>query len=137
MNDGTEKPAHLLPYGASRLAPRIDLVDVAAEIARADEAIARVTHAELALIAEQMAALRARAERILEEARASVDLHRARCSFVRRPGHTYHLYRRPPDELYFSMLGPDDWSGKPPHAHLGRYRLEADLRWTKLEEPGG
>ena len=58
------------------------------------------------------------------------DLHRARCSFKKIPGKLYHLYGRPNGERYFSMLSPADWGGTSPHAFLGSYRLEADMRFT-------
>lgn len=117
----------------SRLSARIELVDVAAEIARADEAIATATNARLEVIAEQIRALQDKARAILDEARESAELHRARCSFVRRPGRVYHLYQRPDGELYFSLLAPAEWNGAPPHPFRGSYRLEPDLRWTRVD----
>ena len=54
MSDSDDRPSHALsPYPTSRLAPAFSLVDVASEIARADETIARVTEARLEVIARQ------------------------------------------------------------------------------------
>lgn len=111
-------------------------MDVAHEIARADETIARVTEARLEVIARQMQTLREEAERILARAREDAELHRARCTFVRRPGHVYHLYCRDAGELYFSLLSPEDWGGKAPHAFVGSYRLETDMSFTRTGGPG-
>ncbi len=124
--------SRLAAYPTSRLSARIDLVDVAAEIARADETIASVTNARLEVVAKQIRALQEEAQRILEDARSSAELHRARCDFVRRPGRVYHLYRRQDGERYFSLLAPADWGGRPPHAFEGSYRLEPDMRWTAV-----
>lgn len=121
-----------MPYPTSRLAPRFELVDTALEIARADEALASVTNARLEVVAEQIRVLQARARAILDEARESAELHRARCSFVRRPGETYHLYERPSGELYFSLLSPTEWGARCPHRFAGSFRLEPDMRWTRL-----
>lgn len=129
----TSNPGRLASYPTSRLSARIDLVDVAAEIARADESIATTTNARLEVIAEQIRALQEKARQILDEARESVELHRARCNFVRRPGRIYHLYQRADGELYFSLLAPSDWNGTPPHPFRGSYRLESDLRWTRID----
>jgi hypothetical protein len=120
------------PYPMSRLAPRFDLVDVAAEIARADETIATVTSAKLELIRDQIAALQEKARAILEEAQFAARLHRAKCHFHKVPAHIYHLYRRDEHEDYFSMLSPDDWGGKPPHPYEGSYRLEPDQTFTRV-----
>lgn len=145
MSDPTKKddggphegPARTSPYPMSRLAPAHDLVDVARRIAEADAMVGAVASAKLRVIAEQIQALQDEARRVLEETRATLDLHRARCSFQRRPGQTYHLYRRPDGELYFSMLAPSDWSGAPPHAFEGSFRLELDQSWTRVGDGGG
>lgn len=129
-----EGPARTSPYPVSRLAPAVDLVDVAREIERADEVIGSVVGGKLDVIAEQIRALQEQARGILEEARRDLDLHRATCSFPKRVGATYHLYERSNGELYFSMVSPDEWGGAPPHAFRGSYRLEGDQSWTPADE---
>ena len=61
-------------------------------------------------------------------------MHRAEASFKRIPGKVYHLYRRPDGSRYWSLLSPEEWGGKPPHAFVGSYRLEADQSFTPLEQ---
>ena len=126
-------PAHASPYPVSRLSPAHDLVDMAREIAEADNMIGTVTHAKLELIAEQIRALQTKAREVLAAAADNAGLHRAACSFQRRIGQTYHLYRRPDGRDYFSMLGPEDWNGAPPHAFGGSFRLEPDMSWSPAE----
>ena len=46
-------PSHAAPYGLSRLSPAYDLVDVAAQIQKADQSLATMTGGKLAVIAEQ------------------------------------------------------------------------------------
>jgi hypothetical protein len=121
-------------YPTSRLSPRFELIDLATEIARADETIALVANAKLDVVRQQIAALQERARVILAEAAATAELHRAQCNFRKAPGRVYHLYRRGADDRYFSMLSPDDWGGAPPHAFEGSYRLEADQSFTRLGE---
>ena len=123
-------PDNTSPYPVSRLAPAFDLVDVAAEIQRADAMLGAVTEGKLRLIAEQMLALRKQAEEILASAKDNADLHRAACAFTRRPGQVYHLYERPDGRRYFSMLSPDDW-GTPPHTFVGSFRLQSDMSWQQ------
>ncbi|HEY8432439.1 MAG TPA: DUF2452 domain-containing protein [Sandaracinaceae bacterium] len=130
-------PARTSPYPMSRLAPAHDLVDVAREIAAADRAIGAVVGGKLEVIARQIRALQEEARALLARAKRDLDLHRAECSFVKRPGSIYHLYRRGEDRLYFSMLSPDDWGGTPPHPYVGSYRLESDSSWTPLDDIEG
>lgn len=129
-------PEHSSPYPVSRLAPSFALVDVAKEIAQADELIGAVTANKLKVIVDQIRSLQEQAQNILEGARRDVDLHHARCAFKRRPGQTYHLYRRSEAEAYFSMLSPEDWGEMAPHEFVGSYRLEVDMSWTPVEDIG-
>lgn len=127
-------PDHSAPYPVSRLAPSFELVDLAEEIARADDMLSARTGAKLRVIADQVKALQAEAKKILEEAQQETELHHARCAFKKIPGKTYYLYRDSGGGLNFSMLSPEDWGGRPPQAFQGAYRLEADHSWTPAGE---
>lgn len=131
-HDGEERSS---PYPVSRLAAQIDLVDIARELERADQAVNLRVTAKLEVIAEQIRSLQAEARRVLETAQRDHSLHRAQCNFKRIPGQTYHLYRRADGTTYFSMLAPADWRGQPPHAFLGSYRLEPDMSWVPADQP--
>lgn len=129
-------PSRAAPYALSRMAPSFDLVNVAEEIQKADAMLATVTGGKLTVIAEQMRALKEQAARLLERARRDAELHRARCSFEKRPGGVYHLYRRNEDgELWFSLMAPNEWSRPQPQTFEGSYRVEADLSFTRLDVP--
>jgi len=123
-------PSRASPYPVSRMAPTHDLVDMAREIATADNMLGAVAHAKLEVIAEQIRDLQAQARRVMEKAADSAALHRASCSFQRRVGQTYHLYQRRDGRSYFSLLAPDEWATQPPHAFQGSYRLEPDMSWA-------
>ena len=43
---------------------------------------------------------------VLEEAKRDNELHHAACNIVKRPGTTYHLYRRESGQAYLSILSP-------------------------------
>jgi hypothetical protein len=120
---------HQSPYPQSRLAPAIELVDLAREISRADRQLAQRAGGQLQLIVEQIKALQAQARRILEDTRRDQDLHRVPCNFQRRPGQTYYLYEAAQGRRYFSLLSPGDWRGRPPHMFIGAYILQNDLSW--------
>ncbi|MDH5180908.1 MAG: DUF2452 domain-containing protein [Gammaproteobacteria bacterium] len=125
---------HSAPYPVSRLAPTMELVDLAQQISTAAQAIANQTSGKLRLIADQIKALQAEAHRILDEAKQHQTLHRATCHFPRKAGHTYHLYEKADGTRYFSMLSPTEWGGRPPHRFVGSYRLESDMSWTPADQ---
>ena len=124
---------HSSPYPVSRLAPAFQGGELAQEIAKAEAMLSARTGAKLRVIADQIKALQREARKVLDEAREEQALNQARCAFKRIPGKTYHLYRKSDGGSFFSMLSPQDWGGRPPHEHLGAYRLETDYSWTPAE----
>jgi hypothetical protein len=122
------------PYPVSRLAPATELVDLAQTIADADQTIQSHVNSKLNVIADQIKALQDQAHQILEQAQQDQLLHRAECQCKRIIGHSYFLYEKQADKLYFSMLSPEDWGGSPPHKFKGAYRLEQDMSWTAVNE---
>jgi len=136
--DAAEKTAeYASPYPVSRLAPPVSLVDLAREIEAAERMVDTRLNTGLKVIAEQIEFLREQARTLLLKARNDQELHRATCRFRKIPGQIYSLYRRPGGESYFSRLDPEDWSGKPPHEFLGRYRLEPDFSWVRMDRREG
>ena len=130
-HSGAERSA---PYPVSRLAPSMELIDLARTISEADSAIQNNATGKLSVIARQIKSLQDEAKLILQRAQRDQKLHRARCNCLRIAGKTYHLYKNTRGELYFSLLSPEDWHGQPPHDYQGGFRLENDMSWTALEE---
>lgn len=128
-------PSRAAPYPLARTAPSYDLVDVAAQIQRADEALATHTGGKLGLIAEQIQQLKEQARALLEKARRDAELHRAECRFEKKPGGVYHLYRKEGGALWFSRLAPDEWVTPQAQTFEGTYRLELDMSFTRLDVP--
>ncbi len=119
-------------YPTSRLSVPFSPVDQLEAIKDSDKMLGAVARGKLNVIAEQIRYLQGEALKIIEQARNDMELHRVACSFEKRVGHTYHLYERNEDNLYFSLLSPDDWGGKPPHSFLGSYKLESDMTWMHV-----
>ena len=128
-----EGPSRTSPYPVSRLAPAVELVDLAKQITQADAMVNTRVSAKLKVIADQIKSLQAEARSVLEEAQQDQHLHHAECNFKRMPGKLYHLYKKSNGSTYFSMLSPDDWGGVAPHEYMNSYRLENDLSWTPSE----
>ncbi len=130
-----EGPASSSPYPVSRLAPPHDLVDVAKQIQEADAVLGVKVGSQLEVIAEQIRALQDKARAILDQASESAELHRALCTFKKRVGTTYHLYRRGDGRRYFSLLSPAEWGPAMPHPFEGSFRLEPDMTFTRTDAP--
>ncbi len=131
-----EGPARAAPYALSRMAPSFALVDVAAEIEKADAMLATVTGGKLGVIADQIRHLQEQARALLERAQRDAALHRARCRFEKKAGGIYHLYRAHADDTqWFSLLGPEEWLRPQPQTYEGSYRLESDQSFTRLDVP--
>lgn len=122
------------PYPVSRLSPQIELVDLARQIADADTMVSTRLSSQLKVIADQIRSLQKDAKAILESAQLDQELHHAACNFKRLPGKIYHLYRQSSKSCYFSMLSPEDWNNRSPHAYVNSYRLENDMSWTAIDK---
>ena len=135
MTDDESKYRHkgsdnTAPYPVSRMAPAIELVDLAKEIASADQMLNLQVNNKLALIADQIRGLQETAKLILETAQRDQMLNRADCNFSKKPGKIYHYYIKSHGNNYLSMLSPSDWGESPPHEYGGAFRFEADFSWT-------
>ncbi len=130
--ENLREPQHRSPYPVSRLAPAMELVELARAVSEADDMLTYQATAQLRLLAEQMQQLRAKARRILAETWANQELHRARCAFQKRVGQSYHLYRKSCGTLTFSLIGPDEWGPAAPFEFVGTYQLEPDRTWKRL-----
>ncbi|HVJ90834.1 MAG TPA: DUF2452 domain-containing protein [Labilithrix sp.] len=128
-------PSRSAPYPLSRTAPSFDLVDIAAQIQRADQTLATMTGGKLGVIAEQIARLQAQARRLLEKSQRDAELHRVTCNFEKKPGSEIHLYRRTNGERWFSRLAPDEWVTKQEQTFEGTFRLELDMSFTRIDIP--
>ncbi len=138
MSDSRERNSverqHLAPYPVSRLAPAYELVDLAGEIARADDMLSVQANGKLQLVAEQIRRLQQEAQIILHETKRNQELHRAECNFQKKIGQVYHLYRKNDGKLLFSLIAPEEWGRRLPYAFVGSYRLASDMSWQDTKE---
>lgn len=111
-----------------------DIVELARQVQKADEFVRANAGSKLNIIAEQIRHLQEQAKKVLTEAARDADLHHVACNLVKKPGTTYHLYRRHSGQKYLSLLSPQEWGSSCPHEFLGSYHLEVDMSWTPLEE---
>ena len=111
-----------------------DLVELAAQVEKADQFTRATAGSKLQVIAEQVRFLQEQARKVLEEARMNALLHKTSCNFKKIPGKTYYVYkqRKNPEEEFLSMISPQEWGESGPEFVQG-YRLEFDMSWTELK----
>lgn len=112
-----------------------DLVELAGQIAQADQFTRSTAGAKLQVIAEQVRFLQEQARKVLEEARLDALINHTACNFKKIPGKTYYIYkqRKNPDKEFMSMISPEEWGRSCPPFVAG-YRLELDMSWTHLSD---
>ncbi|KAK4879836.1 hypothetical protein RN001_007982 [Aquatica leii] len=109
-----------------------DLIELASEIQRADTFTNANACNKLQVIAQQIRFLQQQAESVLRETKLNQELHHVACNFIKVPGNVYHLYKKPDEQRYFSMLSLQEWTNCP-HQYLGSFRLELDHSWTPIQ----
>ncbi|XP_065890904.1 uncharacterized protein C1orf50-like [Dysidea avara] len=147
MSDGdasTSSGATLVPIENDTTATKtathhtpLDLVELATQIQEANQFVRATATNKLQVVLEQMRSLQQQARTILEDATKDKQLHEVPCNFVKRPGKTYHLYKKESGQLFFSMLSPGEWGQLLKHEYCGSYYLGLDHSWTpttKLEQ---
>merc|ERR1711988_1655335 len=114
---------------------QFDLVELAAQVEKADQFTRATAGSKLTVIAEQVRFLQEQARKVLEDARMNALLHKTSCNFKKIPGKTYYVYkqRANPDEEFLSMTSPEEWGSSGPEFVAG-YRLEYDMSWTELKD---
>ena len=93
-------------YPTSRLSARFEPVDQIESVKHSDRMLGAVASGKLKLIADQIQNLKKQAREIIMKAEVDMTLHRANCSFEKRVGHTYYLYERPEEQVYFFYAIP-------------------------------
>merc|ERR1712133_295660 len=88
---------------------QFDLVELAAQVQKADQFTRATAGSKLTVIAEQVRFLQEQARKVLEDARLNALLHKTACNFKKVPGKTYYIYTRPNGKNYMSMISPEEW----------------------------
>ncbi len=128
----TDKPS-TLPYAHHVGGAVIRPTKQGAIRSKALSAMEQQTDMQLDQIREQIELLAEQAQKIQDRKALSEMIYAARISFKPEINHIYHLYENEEGEYILSMIGPDEWGGKPKFAHFhNSVRLLADHTWEIL-----
>lgn len=115
--------AFLRPYATERSAPRI----VPEETNSWKRSGARSVNERLAAEFEE---LKARYEALRERLEYNQLIYNARFQFEPVVGRVYHLYKNSGEHPFLSVIAPHECRFE----HLGSFRLQSDLSWSRLNE---
>lgn len=101
---------------------------------KALSAMEQQTDMQLDQIKEQIELLARQAKKIQQRKELSEMIYAARISFKPEINHIYHLYENKEGTGILSMIGPDEWGGKPKFSvFLHSVRLLADHTWEIID----
>ena len=86
-------------------------------------------YAKLKILFRQFENIKKEIEEVINDSVESQNLESIPCNFKKVPGKTYHLYQKPNQECFFSMLNPNEWKTK--NIFLGSYYYDYDLTFSK------
>lgn len=73
--------------------------------------------------------LKTEASKLLEEYKWNELIYtHVEYSFLPVIGHTYHLYKRPNEVLFLSLIEPNQWKME----YIGSFKLDSSNKWNKL-----
>lgn len=126
----------ILPYAHHRGSMPIAVTEKGVAHNRSILAMEQQTQEQWDQIYQQMALLKAQAEKLQKRVELSYKIYEAECSFSPIIGHTYHLYRNGEQQYHLSLLSPKEWGEerlKEKH-YIAMVQLLSDHTWKILEE---
>jgi hypothetical protein len=127
LNPGT------LPYAHHAGSAIIKPLDKGKIKGNAMAAMYEQTDRQLDQIREQVDLLVKQAQQIKDRMLYSEWIYKAECGFKPLIGHIYHLYQKPNDSYFLSMVGPKDWGRSSKFEFVVTAKLLSDHTWDILE----
>ena len=87
-------------------------------------------YSKLKVLFKQMENIKKEIEEVINDSIESNSLESVKCNFKKIPGQTYNLYQNEQEQLFFSLLNPNEWKTK--NIFMGKYYYDYDLTFSKL-----
>ena len=87
-------------------------------------------YAKLKILFKQMEYIKNEINDVINESIEADNLQNVECSFKKIPGNTYYLYKKPDDNLVFSIISPKEWNTI--NTYIGGYFYDFDLTFRKI-----
>jgi hypothetical protein len=113
--------ASKLPYASNVGAPAIKMDDVGGWKSRQ---VVNVNHQ----IKTKFEELREEYNKLVDEYNWNQLIYKSKYSFTPVIGHIYHLYMNKKDEVFLSLISPDEWN----QLFVGSFQLDSTEKWIKV-----
>jgi hypothetical protein len=123
FNEETQKyDAALKPYGTSASSPVIKPTNTATWTGDGVRRVNKILKGKFEEVKKEY-------ELLMEKFHYNDMLYNAKFGFEPIIGETYHLYKNRKEELFLSIIDPNQWDLE----HKGSFRLNSDKMWEKIE----
>jgi len=110
-----------LTYGSSVGAPAIKLEDVKGWKANQANEVNKQFKTKYEELKEEFS-------KLVDEVNWNELVYSSSYSFIPVIGQTYHLYLGKSEELFLSLIGPNEWKQQ----HVGSFKLDSTYKWIKI-----
>lgn len=111
----------IMPYGDSVAAPKIEIEDTNAWVAK--QAVDVNNY-----LATKFAELKKEYAELIALYKWNELVNQSEFSFIPVKGHTYYLYQRKNETLFLSLIEPECWD----QLFVGTVTLDSDNKWIKI-----
>lgn len=87
-------------------------------------------YSKLKVLFKQLNNIKNEIEEIVQETIETENLEQIKCNFKKIPGNDYYLYQKPNQDLFFSIISPEEWCTK--NIFMGKYFYDYDLTLQKV-----
>ena len=116
------KDKAIMPYGDSVAAPKIELENVSAWVAKQTTDVNNYLSAKFEELREEYTNL-------IALYKWNELVNKAEFSFIPIKGHSYYLYQKQNGQLFLSLIEPEYWN----QLFVGKVTLDSDNKWMKVE----
>ena len=120
VHDGERYNASLLPYGTNVGAPQIMPENMVAWKSRGINKVNKECQARYNDIKSQY-------EQLLQEYIDNEVIYSSNFNFEPITGEIYHLYKGKNNQLFLSMISPNEWNKE----YMGSYYMDTNKKWIK------
>lgn len=113
--------ASKLPYASNVGAPAIKLDDIGGWKNRQ---VVNVNHQ----LKTKFDELKEEYNKLVDEYNWNQLIYNSKYSFIPVIGDTYHLYVNNKEEVFLSLIGPNEWNQK----YVGSFKLDSSEKWIKV-----